>query len=563
MRVIQLFLFSLILPIVAHAQPATVLVEDEWGDVFVPRILGLEFIEDQAFALSQDGQIYRIDRTEEPYVRQDFLDLTSQVGNTGGERGLLGLAFHPDFPNTPTFYVNYTRDNPLTTVISEWEVNPSTWAVDESSERVLLTYEQPFNNHNGGHLAFGPNGYLYISSGDGGSGGDPLNNAQDTSSLLGKILKIDVDGSGGGLEYGIPPDNPFVGGAGRDEIYAWGVRNPWRFSFDREIGELWAADVGQNAWECIHVIFKGKNYGWRILEGSHCFTPSVGCDSTGLELPVFEYNHSQGDRSITGGYMYRGQKQPLLYRKYLYGDFVSGRIWALEVTPDALQVVSNEELMNTNINVSAFAEDAEGEVYVLTYGSGGVRRLIVEPPAPRWTDELDTVYNTDEVRWTVENAEVDDFTLEISRDSMFTDLVFDGMVNDTLFQPGTEIVDLEVGLYYARLRAENRAGQGELSQISSWYYGDEATNVLSAYSAEDVLLYPNPTSDVLQVEWPKDFAVNQYVIRDAHGQPVMKGTGDFEISQLRLDVGSLPAGSYAVGLIGPEGRSLWQMFVVQ
>jgi hypothetical protein len=173
------------------------------------------------------------------------------------------------------------------------------------------------------------------------------------------------------------------------------------------------------------------------------------------------------------------------------------------------------------------------------------------------------VYNTDEVPWTVENAQVDDFTLEISRDSMFTDLVFDGMVNDTLFQPGTEIVDLEVGLYYARLRAENRAGQGELSQISSWYYGDEATNVLSAYSAEDVLLYPNPTSDVLQVEWPKDFAVNQYVIRDAHGQPVMKGTGDFEISQLRLDVGSLPAGSYAVGLIGPEGRSLWQMFVVQ
>ncbi len=562
MRVHLLFLFSLIIPLFAQAQPAAVLVEDEWGDIFVPRILGLEFIDDQAIAVSQDGILYRIDRTQSPYARLDFLDLTEEVGNTGGERGLLGFAFHHDFPNTPTFYVNYTRDNPLTTVISEWEVDPSTWVVDESSERVLLTYEQPFNNHNGGHIAFGPNAYLYISSGDGGSGGDPMNNAQDTSSLLGKILRIDVDGAGSGLEYGIPADNPFVGTAGRDEIYAWGVRNPWRFSFDREIGELWAADVGQGAWECIHVIFLGKNYGWRILEGSHCFMPSVGCDSTGLELPVFEYNHSQGDRSITGGYMYRGQKQPLLYRKYLYGDFVSGRIWALEVTPDALQFVSNEELMNTSINVSAFAEDGEGEVYVLTYGAGGVRRLIVEPPAPSWTDGLDTVYNTDEINWTAEGAEIDEFSLEISRDSLFTDLVFDGSLTDTFFQPGIEIVDLEIGQYYARTRAENRAGQGEVSPTSTWYYADEATSVLSAFSAEDVLLYPNPTSDMIYVEWPEDFAVNQFIIRDARGQVVMKGSGDFALGQLRLDVGSLPAGSYALGVMGPEGRSLWRMFVV-
>jgi len=563
MRVHLLFFLSLIIPFLAQSQPAAVLVEDEWGDIFVPRILGLEFLDDQAIAVSQDGILYRIDRTQLPYARLDFLDLTEEVGNTGGERGLLGFAFHPDFPNTPTFYVNYTRDNPLRSVISEWEVDPSNWIVDESSERVLLTYEQPFNNHNGGHIAFGPNGYLYISSGDGGSGGDPLNNAQDTSSLLGKILRIDVDGAGSGLEYGIPADNPFVGTAGRDEIYAWGVRNPWRFSFDREIGELWAADVGQSAWECIHVIFKGRNYGWRILEGSHCFMPSSGCDSSGLELPVFEYNHSQGDRSITGGYMYRGQKQPLLYRKYIYADFVSGRMWALEVTPDALQFVSNEELMNTSINVSAFAEDGEGEVYVLTYGAGGVRRLIVEPPAPSWTDGLDTVYNTDEINWTSAGAEVDDFTLEISRDSLFTDLVYTSTLADTFFQPGAEIVDLEIGQYYARVRAENLAGQGAVSPTSSWYYADEATSVLSAFPAEEVLLYPNPTSDVLHVEWPEDFAVNQYIIRDSRGQVVMEGSGDFALGQLRLNVGSLPAGSYALALMGPEGRALWRMFVVQ
>jgi len=563
MRTLYVLLFSLLFTLVAQAQPSTVLVEDEWGDIFVPRILGLEFVEDQAIAVSQDGILYRIDRTQTPYTRMDFLDLTDVVGNTGGERGLLGLAFHPDFPNTPKFYVNYTRDNPLTTVISEWELNPATWVVDLNSERVLLTYEQPFANHNGGHIAFGPNGYLYISSGDGGSAGDPMNNAQDTSNLLGKILRIDVDGSGSGLEYSIPVDNPFLGGAGRNEIYAWGIRNAWQFSFDREIGELWAADVGQNAWECIHVIFNGKNYGWRILEGSHCYRPSIGCDSTGLELPVFEYNHSQGDRSITGGYMYRGQKQPLLYRKYLYGDFVSGRIWALEVTPDALQVVSNVELMNTSINVSAFAEDDEGEVYVLTYGSGGVRRLIAEPPAPSWTAEVDTLYREDQIRWTAEGAEVDDFTLEISRDSMFTDMVFDGRVTDTFFHPGVEFADLEIGLYYARLRAENPAGQGELSEVSAWYYADEATSVLSFFSAEDVLLYPNPASDVIHVEWPKDFSVSQYIIRDARGQNVLEGSGDFTVGQFRLDVGSLPAGSYALGLMGPEGRALWRMFVVQ
>ena len=564
MRILYTLLFSSLFTLVAQAQPSAILVEDEWGDIFVPRILGLEFMEDQAIAVSQDGILYRIDRTQSPYERVEFLDITDEVGNTGGERGLLGFAFHPNFPNTPTFYVNYTRDNPLTTVISEWEVNPSTWVVDENSERILLTYEQPFNNHNGGHIAFGPNGYLYISSGDGGSGGDPMNNAQDTSSLLGKILKIDVDGSGGGLEYGIPPDNPFVGKPGRDEIYAWGVRNPWRFSFDREIGELWAADVGQGAWECIHVIFKGKNYGWRILEGSHCFIPSVDCDSTGLELPVFEYNHNQGDRSITGGYMYRGQQQPLLYRKYLYGDFVSGRIWALEVTPDALQVVSNEELMNTDINVSAFAEDAEGEVYVLTYGAGGVRRLIVEPPAPSWTAEVDTLYREDQIRWTAEGAEVDEFFLEISRDSLFADLVFDGRVTDTFFHPGVEFADLEIGSYYARVRAENRAGQGEVSQISSWYYADQATSAFFSFSAEDVLLYPNPTSDMVYVEWPADLEVTQWIITNSIGEQKLSLTyNSTERTSMQFKASTLPPGAYALGLIGREGQVVWKVFVVE
>lgn len=563
MRLLQFSILYIILPIIAQGQPGTTLVEDEWGDVFVPRILGLEFVDDQAIAVSQGGQLYRIDLTETPYTELEFLDLTDQVGNTNGERGLLGFAFHPDFPNTPTFYLNYTRGNPLETVVSEWEVDPSTWIVDEDSERVLITYEQPFDNHNGGHIAFGPDGYLYISSGDGGSAGDPLNNAQNKNSLLGKILRIDVDFTDSGLEYGIPADNPLVDTNGRDEVYAWGVRNPWRFSFDRQSGELWAADVGQDAWEYIHVIQNGKNYGWRILEGSHCFNPSTGCDSTGLELPVFEYNHSQGDRSITGGFIYRGQKQPLLHRKYIYADFVSGRIWALEVTPDALQVVSNEELMNTNINVSSFAEDLDGEIYVLTYGSGGVRRLIVEPPAPRWISVADTVNSTDEISWTAGRAEVDQYALEVSRDSLFTDLVFSTALSDTFFQPGLEVADLEAGRYYSRVRAENRAGMGEISELLSWYFADGATSLHPTYTPEDVVLYPNPTSDVVHVEWPTDFVVKKYIVHDAQGMSVQKGFANTRSAQIQLDVSSLSTGSYALGLMGNNGEELWRVFLVQ
>jgi glucose/arabinose dehydrogenase len=547
------------------AQPQTVLLEEDWGDIFVPRILGLEFIgTDQAFGVSQDGFIYRIDRTQSPYVREDFLDLTDRVGNTGGERGLLGLAFHPDFPDTPTFYVNYTRDNPLETVISEWEVIPGTWVVDENSERVLLTYEQPFNNHNGGHITFGPDGFLYISSGDGGSGGDPFNFAQDTSSLLGKILRIDVEGMSVGGNYGIPADNPFFGTLGRDEIYAWGVRNPWRFSFDRQRGELWAADVGQNAWECIHVVRRGRNYGWRILEGSHCFNPSSGCDSSGLELPIFEYNHNQGDRSITGGYVYRGDRNPLLDRKYLYGDFVSGRIWALEVSPDALQVISNEELMNTDINVSAFAEDLEGEVYVLTYGAGGVRRMLVEPPTPQWTHTQDTLVDMDPLSWTVRGAEVDQFVLELSRDRLFSDLVFEGPLTDTFFQPGTALMSIDEGFYYSRVRAENRAGATVFSSHRQWYYTPQVTYAPSPYTADDILLYPNPTFDRVQVEWPTDLDVTQWIVTNSTGEQLLSVTYNSpERSRMQFKASMFPAGTYALGLIGRDRRMLWKVFVVE
>ena len=234
------------------------------------------------FVVEQDGRILIV--KGDMVLPTPFLDIASKL-STGGERGLLGLAFHPHFSSNGRLFVNYTRAQDGATVIAEYHAssNSNQATLDES---VLLVIPQPYANHNGGMIAFGPDHYLYIGMGDGGSGGDPENNAQNRNELLGKLLRIDVDQH---RPYGIPPDNPFVKGKGRPEIFAWGLRNPWRFSFDRETGNLWAADVGQNAWEEIDVIKMGKNYGWRLLEGTHCFNPSTNCrQATELVDPVTE-----------------------------------------------------------------------------------------------------------------------------------------------------------------------------------------------------------------------------------------------------------------------------------
>ncbi len=337
------------------------------------------------FILEQEGVIRVVH--DGKLLKQAFLDIRNRVVD-GGEKGLLGIAFHPRFKQNGRFYLNYTTDHDgLTTVIAEFRVNKNGQA-DAASERILLLIKQPWGNHNGGQLAFGPDGYLYIATGDGGSGNDPRNNGQNLNTLLGAILRIDVDRSDAGRAYGIPPDNPYTNKSpARPEIWAWGLRNPWRFSFDRLTGELYAADVGQDDVEEIDIINKGHNYGWRIMEGNIC-TPGVNpnCNAQGFTLPIYTYNHSVG-RSITGGYVYRGKRFAELCGVYLYGDFVNQAIWGLRYkngkviqhktlfTARSIFRLAVDYFTDDGLLISTFGEDEEGEIYVASYESGRVYRI--------------------------------------------------------------------------------------------------------------------------------------------------------------------------------------------
>ena len=307
----------------------------------------------------------------------EFLDI-SALTNPSGEGGLLGIAFHPNFPVTPEVYVSYTRSGaPLESHVSRFTSTDGGQTLLAGSEEVIFTVLQPENNHNGGDIAFGPDGFLYASFGDGGGSGDPLDYGQNDTNLHGTIVRIDVDGA---APYEIPADNPNegnafctqgFGGAPCPEIFAWGLRNPWRMSFDRSTGSLWTGDVGQGAWEEIDVIVNNGNYGWNDREGAHCFDPPSGCADTFIE-PVAEYGRSLG-ASVTGGYVYRGAAIADLVGWYVYGDFVTGRIFA---TPqDAMPTVTSEELLDTSNSIVAFAEDVSGELYFLDYNSGTIHRV--------------------------------------------------------------------------------------------------------------------------------------------------------------------------------------------
>ncbi|WP_340104868.1 PQQ-dependent sugar dehydrogenase [Rhodohalobacter sp. 8-1] len=327
------------------------------------------------FVVEQAGTISVFSNDPDITDREIFLDIEGRVTDISNEQGLLGLAFHPDFETNGYFYVNYTAPAPDRTVISRFSVSDDDQnRANPASETVLLTYNQPYGNHNGGHIAFGPDGYLYIAAGDGGSAGDPENNGQDRSTLLGSILRIDVDSQDNGNEYGIPDDNPFAGNEQgyREEIFAYGLRNPWRFSFDAETEKLWAGDVGQNTMEEIDIIESGLNYGWNIMEGTMCYPPGTECDTEDLELPVYAYNHSEGDRSVTGGYVYRGSDIPGLTGYYIYADFVSGRIWALDTSD--LENPDNTELFDADFRISSFGVDQENEIYITGF-DGNIYRF--------------------------------------------------------------------------------------------------------------------------------------------------------------------------------------------
>ncbi len=317
------------------------------------------------FLVEKTGKVFSF----EPNVKEKylFLDASKLITDRGNEQGLLSIAFHPNYSNNGYLFLFYTGKNGDNTLARLIVDPPSAKQTDLHSLEVLIKQEDPASNHNGGMLAFGSDGYLYLGLGDGGRGGDPWNNAQNLETLLGKMLRIDVNQASG---YSIPSDNPFVGKKNKlPEIWAYGLRNPWRHSFDRESGDMWIADVGQNKWEEIHWQASdsqgGENYGWRLMEGSYCYLPKKNCQSKKygyLTKPIAEYSHKHGC-SVTGGYVYRGSEIKNLYGKYIFGDFCSGIIWTIDKEND----FSLSELMKTDLNISSFGEDYSGELYVLDY----------------------------------------------------------------------------------------------------------------------------------------------------------------------------------------------------
>jgi glucose/arabinose dehydrogenase len=378
--------FSCLFAVAADAQAAVALPRIS----LVPKYAGFSFPVQVTDARDGSGILYVVEQGGRIRLVKNgalqatsFLDISDRV-LFGGEQGLLGLAFPPGYATKRHFYLNYTRIPDGSTVISRYRLTVDPDSADPASEEILLVIPQPFANHNGGQITFGPDGFLYIAMGDGGSGGDPENNAQNPASLLGKILRIDVESAADpGLLYAIPPSNPFVQTQGfRGEIWALGFRNPWRFSFDRQTGDLYIGDVGQGSFE--EVDFQpagspgGENYGWRIMEGAHCFGDPA-CSQAGLVLPVAEYDHGQGC-SITGGFVYRGTAYPRMQGVYLYADFCTGNFWGLKRDGADWQ---NELLLSESHNVSSFGEDEEGNLFVADLSSGSVLEIITpnNPPA--------------------------------------------------------------------------------------------------------------------------------------------------------------------------------------
>ena len=337
--------------------------------------LGLEQPDDGSgrfFVVEQSGLIRIIQNGS--VLNTPFLDIRGKV-HFAGESGLLGVSFHPGYAQNGHFYVNYVRlvNSQRQSIIAEYKVlstDPN--QADLASERILLTVNQPsFDNHKAGQLAFGTDGFLYFGLGDGGSGGDPFGNGQNTQVLLGKLMRIDVNSTTGNLPYAIPTDNPFANGGGRPEIWAYGLRNPWRFSFDSQSGRLFLADVGQASWEEVDLIDKGGDYGWNVMEGSHCYNPSSGCNSAGIILPITEYSHAEG-QAIIGGFVYHGSAIPALQGVYIFGDFVAGKIWGIQENSGSW---ARTLLANTGKNLSAFGRDQNGELYAVDYG-GAVWKII-------------------------------------------------------------------------------------------------------------------------------------------------------------------------------------------
>ncbi len=466
----------------------TVILRNAFPSLAFPSPVDLQHAGDgsnRLFVVGQQGVISVVDNSPSASSSKTFLDIDSIV-HTDGELGLLGLAFHPSYDSNGYFFVNYNRTAPLRTVVSRFSVSATDPdSADPASEVVFLEYAQPYDNHNGGQLAFGPDGYLYIASGDGGSGGDPQNRAQDRTTLLGKILRIDVDLPADTLNYSIPPGNPYADNVDgfREEIYAYGLRNPWRFSFDRVTGKGWMGDVGQGDWEEIDTLTAGGNYGWRLKEGAHCYNPPAGCDTIpGLIDPVWEYPHDAGGGcSVTGGYVYRGSAIPSLRGKFLYGDYCTGRIWALDTNGAGGWV--NALVLDSNRTISSFGTAPDGEMFICSPGDGRIYRLLpLQPPVPSPVSPADGstgLPSGPELRWSASGSAIR-YHLEVADNPGFaTPVVSDTALADTAY---AFTQDGGSSTWYWRVRARNEIGWSPFS--AAWSFSTD-TSGSEVYPVEE------------------------------------------------------------------------------
>jgi hypothetical protein len=509
------------------------------------------------FVVERAGRILAFENSADATEQTTFLDIRSRV-DTEGEGGLLGMAFHPDYAQNGHVFVYYTVDSsPLRSVIARFTVSSDPDVASVASEQIVLEVEQPRSNHNAGQLQFGPDGYLYVGFGDGGGGGDPGENGQAPTNLLGSMLRLDVDLDGSGRPpdcgtgaYEVPADNPFIGdGNACDETYAYGLRNPFRYSFGPE-GRLWVADVGQGSWEEIDWLEAGKNYGWNTMEGAHCYDPSSDCNQTGLELPVFEYGRGDG-RSITGGYVSTGSCADLNGR-YVYGDFTNGRIWALDY--DDAGALGNELIYDSGLSLTTFGQGPNGELYFAGLYDSAVHRFICNTLPVELTEFRGQVSGRSvRLRWTTASESNNaGFVVQRQVGERFERLGFvDGA--GTVQEPQTytfTMDDLPPGTHRFRLKQIDRDGGSSYSPMV-----EVAVSVESAFD----ITAPHPNPFATQATF--SLAVQEaqpvhVVLYDVMGRRVRTVFEDSVTpgapATITVDAGGLASGRY---LLRIEGRS--------
>lgn len=458
----------LLFPILAIAQPA---VRNAFPGLTFAAPMDIQIsdgVPDTLFIAERAGIVRRFHNSPDVSTSPIFLNISGRV-TTSGEGGILGFAFHPNYPTTGYAYVSYTRATPYRSIISRFSTHPANPQVlDADSEVVLIELVQPFTNHNGGQIRFGPDGYLYIAMGDGGGAGDPQNLAQNRTNLFGNILRIDVDSTQGSFNYAIPADNPYVGNTSgwREEIFAYGLRNPFRFSFDSETGDLWAGDVGQGRLEEVNIIRSGGNYGWRIMEGTLCFNPTSGCDTSNKVPPVFEYD-IPGAQSITGGFVYRGENSEQNGR-YFFGDYVSGQVWS--VAYDGGPTANDQQLVGSipRFSLVCFGEDHQGELYLCSFDGGiytidmgeavSVERSPERPIGMMLEQNVPNPFNPNTViAFTVGANDLASLLVKLNvYDLMGREVavLVDGMMPAGSHQVSFDAMDLPSGLYLYRLQVD-------------------------------------------------------------------------------------------------------------